>query len=311
MGHPAFHTGVVHVEPDLRDEVEAYWKAYAAWERTRQGPPPRAPSVSVRVDHEGKPTEAAGLRQAVAKKGGGKGDAEKSAGEKSAAGKGDAEKSDAEKSDAEKSDAEKSAGGNAWAGDEAAAAVIDKSALPPTRRPGSAAAEKKDEAAAGPRKARRAGTAVAALALAAGIGAAAMCGAKERVPAQNAAARGAESGAAKASGAPMTSNPAAGGATADAASEAAAVVESAAESAPHEAAVERAAPTLKPDPLETVRGAASSAVDPAVRRPPAPRKTVKSPEQASENKPEPAGTAEPPAAAIPAPTDLFEGTNYR
>ncbi|WP_129351583.1 hypothetical protein [Sorangium cellulosum] len=59
LGHPAFHTGVVHVEPELRDEVEAYWQEYAAWERTRQGPPPRAPSVSVRVDHEGKPAAPA------------------------------------------------------------------------------------------------------------------------------------------------------------------------------------------------------------------------------------------------------------
>ncbi|XXY52593.1 hypothetical protein WME91_15790 [Sorangium sp. So ce269] len=69
MRHPAFQTGVVHVEPDLRDEMQRHWEEYAAWEETRQGPPPEVPSVSVRVDHEGKPSEAAGLRNAVAKKG--------------------------------------------------------------------------------------------------------------------------------------------------------------------------------------------------------------------------------------------------
>ncbi|AUX29204.1 MULTISPECIES: hypothetical protein [Sorangium] len=62
-GHPAFQTGVVYVEPDLRDEVQAYWQAYAAWERTRQGPPPREPRVSVRVDHADKPSTAARLRE--------------------------------------------------------------------------------------------------------------------------------------------------------------------------------------------------------------------------------------------------------
>ncbi|WP_437924570.1 hypothetical protein WMF37_36935 [Sorangium sp. So ce291] len=71
MRHPAFQTGMVQVEPELRDEMQRYWEEHAAWEKTRQGPPPEVPSVSVRVDHEGKPTEAAGLRDAVAKKGGG------------------------------------------------------------------------------------------------------------------------------------------------------------------------------------------------------------------------------------------------
>ncbi|WP_437619588.1 hypothetical protein [Sorangium sp. So ce1151] len=72
MRHPAFETGVVHVEPELRDETQRYWEDYAAWEKTRQGPPPTVPSVSVRVDHEGKPSEAAGLRDALARKGAGK-----------------------------------------------------------------------------------------------------------------------------------------------------------------------------------------------------------------------------------------------
>jgi hypothetical protein len=237
VAHPGFQTGVVHVEPELRDEVAAYWKEYAAWEKTRQGPPPRAPSVSVRVDHEGKPTEAAGLRQAVAGKKGGK-----SAGRKFG-------------------------GRSPWAGDEAAA-VIDKSALPLAHRPRSDGAEKKDETGARPGKVRRVGTAVAALALAAGIGAAAMCGVKERTPAESAAAvRGTASDAASgeramsdaaASGERRADDTPASNAVANderADSDAAAVEESAPVDAGPEASVGRAAPAGAPRQVEGLREA--------------------------------------------------------
>ncbi|WP_437647906.1 hypothetical protein [Sorangium sp. So ce362] len=256
VSHPAFQTGVIYIEPELRDEVEAYWTAYAAWERTKQGPPPREPRVNVRVDHEGKPSTAARLREAMAPKGTARGSGAKGPGEKSGGGK----------SGGEKSAGGKSGGGSPWAADAAAAAaVIDKSALPSAHRPRSEAAEEKDEAAARPAKARRAGTVAAMLALAAGIGAAAMCGVKEGAPARSAArasdaaVSGAASNAAVASGA--ASDAAARSVAADAASDAAAVAESAAERALPQASAERAAPAVASDRDEAV---------PAARRRPTP-----------------------------------------
>ncbi|XXT19270.1 hypothetical protein WME94_54505 [Sorangium sp. So ce429] len=289
-GHPAFQTGVVYVEPELRDEVQAYRQAYATWERTRQGPPPQAPQVSVRVDHGGKPSAAAQLREAMApNKAAPRGGGEKGAGEKSA-------------------------GGSPWAADAGTgAAVIDKSALPPAHRLRSEAAEEKngDETEARPGKARRAGTAMAALALAAGIGAAAMCGVKEPAPAESpagasdAAVSGAASNAAVASGAP--SDAAASDATSSARTQGAppAVAKSALVGAPPEAPDERAAPAAASDRNEAVR---------AARRTPPPATDAQAPKASDAQTPKrqpspekapkaPVAPAAPGPAPIPSPGD--------
>ncbi|WP_437711878.1 hypothetical protein WMF45_41585 [Sorangium sp. So ce448] len=281
VSHPAFRTGVLYIEPELRDEVEAYWKAYAVWERTKQGPPPREPRVNVRVDHEEKPSTAARLREAMAPR---KGAAKRGGG---------------------KSGAEKSGGGSPWAADAAAAAaVIDKNALPSAHRPRSEAAEEKDggETDARPGMVRRAGTVAAMLALAAGIGAAAMCGVKEKAPVESAVARDAAS-AERAMREAAASGAAASGAAVTGSDERAesaplAVEEIAAEGAPPEASAERAAPAVISD-----RGEAA----PAARRRPAPAVHAPAPRvperQPPTRQPSPVRTADtpPPAPVTPAP----------
>ncbi|XXY17327.1 hypothetical protein WME88_54770 [Sorangium sp. So ce216] len=282
-GHPAFQTGVVYVEPELRDEVQAYRQAYATWERTRQGPPPQAPQVSVRVDHGGKPSAAAQLREAMApSKAAPRGGGAKGAGDRGGGAK--------------------SAGGSPWAADEAAA-VIDKSALPSAHRPRSEAAEEKngDEAEARPGKVRRAATAMAALALAAGIGAAAMCGVKEPAPPGSAVARGATSEAA------ASSEAAVGGAATNAAASAErtesktpASAERAPERASPEASAEHPVPAVTADRGDAARGA---------RRRPTPeahvpeREAPPSKQQASpkEEQEAPAAPGAPTPAPLPTP----------
>ncbi|WP_437711868.1 hypothetical protein WMF45_41560 [Sorangium sp. So ce448] len=303
VSHPAFRTGVIYIEPELRDEVEAYWKAYAVWERTKQGPPPREPRVNVRVDHEEKPSTAARLREAMApRKGAAKRGGGTSAGEKSAG---------------EKSGAEKSAGGSPWAADAAAAAaVIDKSALPSAHRSRSEAAEKTD---ARPGMARRAGTVAAMLALAAGIGAAAMCGAKEKAPVES-AARGstpeaAASGERATSAAADAASEAAAPRGESTASEAAAVAASTSGHGALEAPVERAAPVVTADRNE-VAGAARRRPAPEAPAPAQRAPAAQPPERQPSPATAPDATAQAPvesavSASAPGPSSAAGGDQPR
>lgn len=63
--HPAFQTGEVLLDPELREEMAAYWRAQAEWEKTRQGPAPRAPRVTVDAHAAEAPSEAAAVRGAM------------------------------------------------------------------------------------------------------------------------------------------------------------------------------------------------------------------------------------------------------